>query len=121
MQPTEEHEPKIGALIDLRQMSEEHDTEQRATENKGKTPKKQKQVTQDRIRALRGKRNASQAIPIGDLHRNEHHGRSKIVGPFERELLTGMDHQVPKFGQSVQDYKERSCQLNQKKKQVDRS
>jgi len=47
-------------------------------------------VTQDRIRARRWERNASQAIPIGDLHRNDNDGPSKVIGPFERQLLTGI-------------------------------
>ena len=99
-------------------MSEEHDAEQRPTKNEGETPQKQKQVTQDWIRALRGKRNALQAIPIGDLHCHDHDRCSKIVRSFKRQLLTGMVHQVPKFGQALQDYEKGSTELNQKKSQI---
>jgi hypothetical protein len=59
-----------------------------------------------------------QTIPVRDLHGEQSADRSEIIGPHVRKLLTRIERQLPEIGHLSSDKEDRSCRLNQKKKQV---
>jgi hypothetical protein len=109
----------VDTAIELREVPEDGDAEQRAAKYETEATQKQKHVIKDEVRLPKRNRDEEHTAPKRNLHHAENSDRDEIRNAIARKLLAGIGGDVPELGQRLPDKGDRPQNLERKQDQIE--